>query len=131
MKPRFDDIRNRIKEEPKWYDENGTPRYDKFSPKLTSNIYSSQVVLLKIECQNCSKAFLVELNWDLMKDVFSFRKDDLKKQILEESIHYGDPPQHGCTGNTMNCDDIKVIEFWERDKRMNWKRMKKYERKVE
>jgi len=29
-------------------------------------------------------------------------------------LHYGDPPRHGCVGDTMNCDDLEVLEVWHR-----------------
>ncbi len=34
MKPYYIDIIERIDEEPKWYDKNGTPRYRPFHPDL-------------------------------------------------------------------------------------------------
>lgn len=29
-------------------------------------------------------------------------------------LHYGDPPSHGCVGDTENCYDLRVVEFWEK-----------------
>jgi hypothetical protein len=33
MLPSYDDIKSRIDDDPKWYDENGVPRYDDFHSK--------------------------------------------------------------------------------------------------
>ena len=38
---------------PEWWDEVGAPRYCKFSPTETNNIYCDEVALLEIACQNC------------------------------------------------------------------------------
>ena len=42
MKANYADILIRIKEEPKWYDENGTPRYEKFHPSFSPDIYARE-----------------------------------------------------------------------------------------
>lgn len=36
--------------------------------------------------------------------------------VKDGTIHYGDPPNVGCcpAGPTMNCWDLRVLEFWER-----------------
>ncbi|MEA1904451.1 MAG: hypothetical protein U9M97_01030 [Candidatus Hadarchaeota archaeon] len=43
MQANYSDIIERIQEEPRWYDENGTPRYSEFHPKYCPNIYANQV----------------------------------------------------------------------------------------
>lgn len=103
MHSNYSDIRSRIDEEPLWYDCNGTPRYDEFTPRLCPNIYASQVVLLRIACQRCGEEFLVEMNggW------FNLLNHPHK-------LHYGDPPIHGCVGDTMNCEDLEVLQVWNR-----------------
>ncbi len=103
----YDDIRKRIKEEPIWYDTNGVPRYDKFEPMLCSNIYATEIVLLKIACQSCGQKFLVEMHYSMMDRVNGIKP--LSKKL--RNLHYGDPPIHGCCGDTMNCDDIRIVEF--------------------
>jgi len=127
MKGSYEDIRKRIKEEPKWYDMNGVPRYCDFSPSESPNIYADEVALVEIECQGCGKKFLVELNWDEMCDV-----DSLSKRLKKGTLGYGDPPNHGCVGDTMSSYLIKVVQFWKRDtKEMEWVRVKELEGKVE
>ena len=132
MKAKYEDIRKRIKEEPKWFDSNGVPRYDKFHPKLCPNIYAEEVILMEIECQWCGKRFFVELHWDVSDKIFRNVKP-LKECVKEKKeICYGDPPIHHCTGDTMTSDSIRIVEFWERDKKtLEWKRNKKFEIKFE
>ena len=119
----FKDIKQRIKEDPTWYDCNGTPRYGKFHPIMSPNIYASQVLLVKIACQACGKIFLVEMNYSMQDEIY------LKyphKFSVDKVPHYGDPPSHpDCSGVTMNCDDLKVVEYWDRDNcARDWKKLK-------
>ena len=30
-------------------------------------------------------------------------------------MRYGDPPVHGCVGDTMNAIPVRVLEFWVHD----------------
>ena len=128
------DIRKRIKEAPKWFDSNGVPRYEKFHPDLCPNIYADEVVLLKIACQDCGRRFLVEMNWGRFSCLLSGRKipsfrerlmgwkklSDAEKKEEWSPIHYGDPPIHGCVGDTMNVYDLQVIQLWARAKKFPW-----------
>lgn len=117
----YPDIRQRIDEEPAWYDDNGTPRYGEFHPTLLPNIYAQQAVLLEIGCQGCALIFRVAIGQGLLERI---NRTDIEKPYptLEDlvrtgSIHYGDPPSHVETdhaGSTMNCIDRKVLQFWKR-----------------
>ena len=121
MKESYKDITSRIAEAPTWWDSNGAPRYGEFSPGRCPNIYSDTVVLLKIACQNCGKEFDVEMNLGFFDPDFNPLK-----------LHYGDPPIHDCTGDTMNCDDLEVLQIWHRNSGMgNWKRIRKIEGKMD
>ena len=62
----------------------------------------------------------------------------LAELVKDGSIHYGDPPRHehgdgrihiggGCAGDVMNCWDLKVMEFWRREKVHDWKRVAELE----
>jgi len=119
----YEDIVSRINEEPTWYDNNGVPRYGKYSPDRCPNIYAQVTGLFLIKCQYCNKEFQVEMH----SDIFGFRSTNPPTKW-----HYGDPPLHGCTGDTMNCIDIEVLEFWQRkDFGKEWKRLKSFEKKME
>jgi len=119
MKSNYEDIRSRITEEPTWWDENGCPRYTTFAPDLCPNIYACWIVLLLIACQYCGQQFHVAMHGDVCMP--------LPKHPAK--LHYGDPPAHGCVGDTMNCNDLEVLEVWEGDimRAAQWRRLQKLE----
>jgi hypothetical protein len=112
----FSDITSRIVEDPSWWDSNGTPRYGKFRPNRCPDIYSDIVVLLRIACQSCGREFDVEMHAVLWGEQFNPKK-----------LHYGDPPSHDCVGDTMNCDDLAVVEVWHRDSCEDFVRLPEHE----
>jgi hypothetical protein len=114
MNTEYDDIRSRIPEPPKWWDEFAVPRYDAFSPMLTANIYAREVALLLIACQACRTEFPVCMS----------AGRELADAIKAGSLHYGDPPNVRCcpAGPSTNCLDLRVLEYWRRDDRLNWQR---------
>jgi hypothetical protein len=105
----FDDIRSRIAEPPAWFDSNGTPRYGEFTPGACPNIYADEVALVEIGCQACAEKFLVETHHSIMDFGTGWQ---LAARIRDECVHYGDPPAHGCVGDTMNCLDLRVVQYW-------------------
>jgi len=122
----YEDIRRKIAEEPKWYDCHGVPRYDVFNPRLSPNIYAEEIILLEISCQDCRQKFLVEMNWSVMEMVYNRHTESfstIMRQWMDDKdrhehwppFHYGDPPAHGCVGDTMNCFDLRIVEFWVKD----------------
>lgn len=132
MKANYEDIKALTSKEPVWYDMNGVPRYAKFHPNLCPNIYATEVILLKIQCQSCEKPFLVEMHWDYHNNQQSI-SDAIQKGNLGY-IHYGDPPRHGIgkdgerycyAGDTMNAESVKIVEFWV--KTIEWERLPQYE----
>jgi hypothetical protein len=46
----------------------------------------------------------------------SMQTHTLAELVTTGAIHYGDPPSVGCcpAGDTMNCEDLAVVEFWRR-----------------
>lgn len=121
MKQNYDDIRSKIAEPPRWYDEVGCPRYCDFSPKRVNNIYAEKAALLEIACQNCDQRFIVAVSQDSYSLI-------MRPQMLSqgEEITYGDPPNIGCcpAGPTMSSDIIRVIELWGRlNKTLDWERV--------
>lgn len=102
MLPDYKDIKSRITEEPAWYDENGVPRYGDFVPENIPNIYANHCALLRIACQDCGAKFKVAMNDGIWNS----------KEFNPKQLHYGDPPRHNCVGDTMNCDDLDVLEVW-------------------
>ena len=136
MLPSYDDIKSRIPEEPKWYDDNGVPRYGDFTPNNVPNIYAEEAMLMEISCQDCGERFLVALQtagmmdklWNPKARSLSERIDEYLKEKEHNGFpfHYGDPPIHGCVGDTMNCEDHRIVEFWQR-KDYEWVRVPRYE----
>jgi len=122
MHENYEDILSRIDEPPKWYDQNGTPRYGDFVPHSCPNIYSSQVGLFKIACQYCHQHFTIEMHSGLF---------DSRQYCPPSKWHYGDPPTHDCVGDTMNCDDLAVIEFWVKNTELIWRRAKEFEVRID
>lgn len=122
-----------------WWDQNGVPRLAPHHPDLCPDIYATEVVLLQIACQACRKEFPVQMSWDAGGELLERAKafamveravgvapshevkasedftGKLSTHVTAGTIHYGDPPHHDCaTGVTMNCYDLKVVEFWTR-----------------
>lgn len=100
----YEDILSRITEKPKWWDANAVPRYDEFHPRYCPDIYSNQVILLRIACQDCGQQFDVEMHAGFFET------------LNPPKLHYGDPPRHDCpgAGETMNCEDLAVLYVWHR-----------------
>ena len=84
-------------------------------------------MLLEISCQGCEHRFIVAMSqsaWQRMGNGYPY----LREYIISKFIHYGDPPNIDCcaAGPTMNCNDLRVIEYWKRDH--DWIRDSTYER---
>ena len=129
MKHDYPDIHGLTDEDPIWYDEGGVPRYVAFFPDLCPSVYARWVVLLRIACSGCDQQFLVEMHGG---GAFGWSPDRFGE------LHYGDPPRHpgphdhGCVGDTMNCDDLEVVEVWGKsDKNLEWERHPEHEGPIE
>lgn len=116
MNPDYADIRDRIAEPPKWWDENGTPRYCEFAPDEVASFYAEEVALVVIACQSCEREFRVALSVDSLTVA---RGGAWLSDAIQE-IHYGDPPNVQCcpSGPTMNSVPKRVVEFWSSRSRM-------------
>lgn len=123
----YKDITSRIQESPKWFDTNGVPRYGDFSPGLIPNIYADECLLYEIACQACGRRFMVEENWWRYQNRGEMPK--LSDRVRSKQIHYGDPPCFECgAGATMNCEDIKTVQFWSRENpEREWRRVPELE----
>lgn len=147
----FKDITEKMGK-PVWYDALGYPRYSQFRPNETSNIYADVVIYYRIACQSCREQFMVADSYTVY-DLWSTKKFiDYKEKVKMKDdeaisdhilpffkslsaedfswfIHYGDPPSHGCVGDTMNCEDLNVVEFWLRGRKklVSWERLAEFE----
>lgn len=153
MNNSYEDIRSRIAEEPKWFDEEAVPRYCTFAPRETANIYADSSCLVEITCQGCGHAFQVcfsdsrtrrllraldalraegvEATTELMQERAELLT--LEHAIETRELHYGDPPNIYCcaAGPTMNSVPRRVLEFWGRNPDLRsaerWLRLPEYE----
>ena len=117
----YSDIRSRIDEEPTWYDYNGVPRYGEIPEDCRE-------WAARIRCQYCGSEFTVLMVDEVyhaygghLIDIrigepcpvepnerhLEFRAGGLShhdrpNDPLPDGWHYGDPPIHGCVGDTMN-----------------------------
>ncbi len=129
----YKDIRDKIPEEPQWFDENAVPRYCAFAPTEVADIYAREAALVLIRCQDCQHPFKVAFVHNRMNDVMrhmaKMEPITLADLIRGKTLHYGDPPNIGCcaAGPTMNCDDIRVLEYWRKNKALEWERDKSLE----
>lgn len=109
----YSDILVLTDKKPIWFDEYAVPRFEPFHPDRAADIYADEVVLLEIACQNCKERFDVAMSSERI-DRLMRNTRRLAEQIADKSIHYGDPPNMDCcpAGPTMNCYDVRVIEYW-------------------
>lgn len=141
----YADIRDRIPEKPKWFDENGVPRYCDFAPDQCADIYADEAVLALITCQGCQEVFRVAFTISSHdKIVAGMRmggkeehfaeamKMTLAQKIRDKTLHYGDPPNTRCcaAGPTMNSEPRLVLEYWHRE-RLDWVRDSDLEGNIE
>ena len=127
----YSDIRDRLGE-PLWWDEVGCPRYCLFSPDHVNSIYAGEVAFLEIACQNCGRRFEVAVVSDSFDQIEG--GPSLRRRVEDNSIHYGDPPNVDCcaAGPCMNCEDLRVLQFWYRDyEAIEWRRVSDLERTLE
>jgi len=112
-------LAERLGEKPRWFDENGVPRYCEHHPSSSADIYAVEVALVLISCQQCGVEMPVQMSHDL-GDLLDRVPVSLAEAAREGTLHYGDPPAHDdgadyChAGCTMNCWDLRVLEFWRR-----------------
>ena len=126
----YGDIRSRITDPIRWWDDNGVPRYCDFSPE-ECGVSDVVVALVEVGCQACMERFRVAVTFDRE----SLRQVGWRYALPTAgnigSFRYGDPPIHshgidGCVGNTMSSESIRVLEFWQRVQQ-NWMRHPEYE----
>jgi hypothetical protein len=118
MRNEYRDIRERIADPPKWWDEFAVPRYCEFAPEQAADMYAAEAALVLIKCWVCGREFQVCMSG----------RGHLASAIGDRSLHYGDPPNSGCcvAGPMTDCVDLRVLEFWRRHDveldRYEWRR---------
>lgn len=138
MHTNYDDIIKKIAEPPQWWDEFAVPRFCPFNPQRVADIYANEAALIEIACQNCGTHFMVAVSNDYAMESVrmhsKINRSALADSIQRRTLHWGDPPNTSCcaVGASMNCEDIRVVEFWRRGyDDMEWKRVPEYEVSLE
>lgn len=142
----YEDITSAIAQPPKWYDENGVPRYCEFSIN-NLGVYIKYALYGVIACQNCGQEFNVGMGYDHYEICTHLQsQDELSNQacVFENKIEdlvngfgYGDPPRHSspsglaCAGQTMSSVEIAITQVWSRDSLSKWHRLHEYEGPLE
>jgi hypothetical protein len=113
--------------EPLWWDDQCVPRYDPFTPD-SLGVYDCLAGLLEIQCQVCPKTFKVAVSYQsyCLAELWNRSQGIGTFWSLPTLWHYGDPPAHlsptgsPCVGETMNCRDLQVLEFWAKKEPAEW-----------
>lgn len=135
MRALYGDILSRIAETPRWWDENGVPRFDDFHPTAIPDIYANEAVLYRVRCQQCGRAFDVADSWSWGRAVVGqvgpitterLQASRLSSRVPAGRLSYGDPPRHGgeeCSaGDSMTSEAVLVLQFWRREG-LDWERV--------
>lgn len=122
MHHHYSDIRSRIPEPPRWWDESAVPRYCDFAPGEAANIYAEECALVRIACQACGETFDVCISSDAMWKIGAALT--LAESIEINALSYGDPPNIQCcpAGPTMSSDAVRVLQYWQRGASSVWTR---------
>lgn len=116
MHESYDDIKQKLGQ-PQWWDENAVPRYCDFHPKRCG-VYIDRAVLMAIDCQGCKLQFRVAMTWsqtaEFMESVRTGKPCWTSEPKSGWAPWYGDPPAHGCVGDTMSSGTVEVLEVWQR-----------------
>jgi hypothetical protein len=109
----YSDIRDRIAEPPKWWDERGVPRYDDFTPRQVADVYTQEAALVEIACSACHRLLHVSFS-NIDEEPLKKYGTPLADRIREGEIVYGDPPWHlRCPdGPSMTCYELRVLQYW-------------------
>ena len=116
MKACYSDLVERLGD-PRWWDENGVPRYAEFSPDQVANPYARQAALVQFACPRC-RALVVcavsspEIDLDIQTDL-SVRRGAL----------YGLLPHFKHCKEIAVGDLVGVKEVWRRRDLLVWRRV--------
>ncbi|HUB94795.1 MAG TPA: hypothetical protein VL993_02700 [Stellaceae bacterium] len=117
----YADILSRIAEPPKWWDEQGVPRYCAFGPDAIANIYAHECVLLAIECSGCGQTIIAALDDHQANNVLRVPGKETPRRKIADLIRAGeldcgDPPNVGCCrgGPSTGALTRRVLQYWAR-----------------
>lgn len=125
LKPNYKDIIESAGVDPKWYDENGVPRFCEFHPWRAVRPDAHEAFLIEVGCQDCGRLFKVAMTWlksDAEDGVSEFSGLPLSSG---KAFQYGALPNVGCCqiGPTMSSDFVGVLEGWRRASMQPWEKL--------
>lgn len=132
MHDSYKDIHALTPDPPTWYDKNGCPRWGAPAPRLHR-------FMGRIRCQHCNREFLVcmadpvytidleemlklaaesgykgPLSDGNISQIPFLARNGEERYVLDPDWHYGDPPFHGCIGDSMNSiPEYEWEDEWE------------------
>lgn len=125
MKIDYYDIVSRIPTPPLWYDVNGCPRYDSFSPQMFS-VYARELILSSHRCQMCGTRFLAGWEFNPL-DTGKALSDARTLAEFREfygNLEYGDPPGYCCDeGRACSSEFIRIEEAWRLNESREWEQI--------
>ena len=124
MLPDYWDILEAIDAEPLWYDGSGVPRYAPFIPSMLG-VYDAFAVHARIACQGCRRPFEVARGWTSrwFAPGAEMGTSELVRPTLDELVRgfrYGDPPRHGCGGDSMQSVGLRILAAWSNSPGRDW-----------
>jgi hypothetical protein len=118
MLPDYMDIRDLTDRAPDWFGEHGEPRYRPFDPNMLG-VYDKYALLVQLNCQACSKALLVGVGYTPYVWIADTGTGFVFEKVAK-TFRYGDPPRHGCIGDSMNSICTRIVEAWEQVRSFEW-----------
>lgn len=102
-----------------WWDQHGVPRFAPFHPMMLG-VYDRFAILAEIECQSCSRHLIVGYGtpqYTFFGSLFTYTIEEICTDF-----RYGDPPRHDCVGDTMSSFPVAILEAWDHDDTLSWRR---------
>lgn len=125
MRISYQDILSATSADPHWWDAEGVPRFQPFSPEMLG-YYDNLAVLVAIECVGCGSVFHVCASFQRFAILLG---GTVPRDVewLAKNFVYGEPPRHGCRGDDRFANELTVLEAWEKNRDGVWERYPEYE----
>jgi hypothetical protein len=125
LKTSYQDIMSATSAAPYWWDAEGVPRFQPFSPEMLG-YYDNLAVLVAIECVGCGVVFHVGASFQRFAMLLGGTVHRDVKSLAENFV-YGEPPRHGCRGDDRFANELTVLEAWEVSRDGVWERYPEHE----
>lgn len=125
MKTSYQDVLDATSTDPYWWDADGVPRFQPFSPDMLG-FYDNLAVLVAVECVGCGVVFHVGASFQKFA-LFLGGTVHRDVESLAKNFVYGEPPRHGCRGDDQFANELAVLEAWEKYRDGVWERYPEHE----